>query len=199
MTDLPTVLFERPEDWAAWLGENHAASPGAWLRIAKQGSGLRSVSYAEAVEVALCHGWIDGQKKSCDESSWLQKFTPRKARSLWSKINREKAERLIRDGRMTAAGLAEVERARQDGRWEAAYDSPAGAVVPDDFQAALDGNPRAKAFFATLNRANRYAVLFRIQTAKKAATRARRIEQLVDMLARGEKIHPVLTVREGVS
>lgn len=190
LNDVPIVLFEEQAAWEAWLDENHASSPGLWLRLAKKAAGLESVSYAEALEVALCYGWIDGQKRSYDESSWLQKFTPRRARSIWSKINREKAEALIASGRMKAAGLAAVESAKQDGRWEAAYDSPSNATVPDDFQAELDKNAEAKAFFATLNSTNRYAILHRIQTARKAETRARRIQQFIEMLAKKEKLYP---------
>jgi uncharacterized protein YdeI (YjbR/CyaY-like superfamily) len=184
------ILFEDQQAWAAWLGEHHAASPGAWLRLAKKGAALRSLSYAEALEEALCYGWIDGQKKSYDESSWLQKFTPRGPRSIWSKINREKAETLIEAGRMKPSGLAAVERARQDGRMDAAYDSQSVARVPEDFQAALDGSPAAQAFFATLNSTNRYAILFRIQTAKKAETRAKRIAEFIRMLENHEKLYP---------
>lgn len=187
--ELPIELFPDPKHWADWLDQHHSKSPGAWLRLAKKGSGLQSVSYAEALEVALCYGWIDGQKKSHDESSWLQKFTPRGDRSLWSKVNREKAEELIRTGRMKPAGLAAVERAKENGRWEAAYDSPGKATVPEDFQAELDRRPKAKEFFATLNGANRYAILWRLQTAKKPETRAKRMQQFLEMLERGEKIH----------
>jgi uncharacterized protein YdeI (YjbR/CyaY-like superfamily) len=189
-TDLPEMAFKRQKDWADWLDKHHASSPGVWLRLAKKASGIQSISYAEAVEVALCYGWIDGQAKGGDETSWLQKFTPRGAKSIWSKINREKAEALIGSGSMKPAGLQTVERAKQDGRWDAAYDSPSRASVPDDFQAELDRNAKAKAFFATLNSANRYAILWRIQTAKKAETRARRIEQYVQMLEKNQKLHP---------
>ena len=188
--ELPIELFEDQDAWAAWLESNHADSPGLWLRHAKKASGLASVSYAEALDVALCYGWIDGQKKSYDESSWLQKWTPRGAKSIWSKINREKALKLIEQARIQPAGLAEVERAKQDGRWEAAYDSHSTATVPDDLQAALDSNAEAGAFFATLNSTNRYAILFRIQTAKKAETRAKRIREFIGMLERHEKMHP---------
>ena len=188
--DIPVMLFERQKDWAAWLDKNHAAASGVWLKLAKKASGDKSVTYDEALEAALCYGWIDGQKKSYDESAWLQKFTPRGAKSIWSKINREKAQELIRSGRMKLAGLAAVESARQDGRWDAAYDSPGRATVPDDFQMELDRNPKAKAFFDTLNSANRYAILWRIQTAKKAETRARRIQQFIRMLEKHEKLHP---------
>ncbi len=188
--DVSVMLFERPKDWEAWLAKNHAASQGVWMRLAKKASGLESVSYDQALTVALCYGWIDGQKKSYDELSWLQKFVPRGPKSIWSKINREKAEALIGRGQMKPAGLAAVESARQDGRWDAAYDSQRGASVPDDFLAELDKNPEAKAFFATLNSANRYAILFRLQTAKKAETRAKRIQQFITMLEKHEKLYP---------
>lgn len=167
-----------------------ASSGGVWLQLAKKGAPLTSVSYAEALEVALCHGWIDGQKKSYDADSWLQKFTPRGARSIWSKINREKALGLIESGRMQAAGLAQIERAKADGRWEDAYEPASTATVPEDLQAELDRNPAAKAFFETLKGSNRYAILFRVQTAKKPDTRARRIAQFVAMLEKGETLHP---------
>jgi uncharacterized protein YdeI (YjbR/CyaY-like superfamily) len=188
--DLPILLFAQPEAWAAWLEENQASAPGVWLRLAKKAADLHSLSYDEAVEVALCNGWIDSQKRRYDAQSWLQKFTPRGPKSIWSKINRARAERLIEVGRMKPAGLQAVERARQDGRWAAAYDSHSTATVPADFQAALDDNEAARTFFATLNSQNRYAILFRLQTAKKAETRARRIQQFVEMLARGEKLYP---------
>jgi uncharacterized protein YdeI (YjbR/CyaY-like superfamily) len=187
--ELPILSFEGPDALAAWLEEQHATSKGIWLKLAKKGSGTPSVTYAEALEVALCYGWIDGQKRSHDASAWLQKLTPRGKRSIWSKVNREKALALIESGRMRPAGLEEVERAQRDGRWEAAYDSQGAAAVPDDLAAALEQSPAARAFFATLDSANRYAILFRVQTAKKAETRARRIEQFVQMLERGEKIH----------
>jgi uncharacterized protein YdeI (YjbR/CyaY-like superfamily) len=188
--DLPVMLFEDQKNWAAWLEQNHAASSGLWLRLAKKASGLNSVSYAEAVEAALCYGWIDGQAKSYDASSWLQKFTPRGVKSIWSKINREKAQKLIESSQMKPAGLKAVEAAKQDGRWEAAYDSPSNATVPSDFQAELDKNAQAKAFFATLNSTNRYAILHRIQTAKKAETRTKRIQQFIEMLEKKEKLYP---------
>lgn len=159
------------------------------MKIAKAGADDVSLTYAQAVEAALCYGWIDGQKKAFDEQYWLQRFTPRRTRSLWSKVNRNKAEALIQSGRMQRSGQAEIDRAKADGRWEAAYDGARTAAVPADLQAALDAKPKAGAFFATLDGANRYAVLWRVQTAKKPETRARRIETLVSMLARGEKIH----------
>jgi uncharacterized protein YdeI (YjbR/CyaY-like superfamily) len=188
--DFTTLDFQDPRAWAAWLAKNYGKSAGVWLRMAKKASGLKSVTHSEALEVALCYGWIDGQAKSGDENTWVQKFTPRGKKSIWSKINCAKALALIEAGKMKPAGLAEIERAKEDGRWDRAYDSPRAASVPEDLQAALDGNARATAFFATLNGQNRYAVLFRIQTAKKAETRARRIQQFVEMLARGEKLHP---------
>ncbi len=188
--ELPIMLFEHQEAWAAWLESNHAESPGLWLRHAKKAAGRASVTYDEALAVALCYGWIDGQKKSYDESSWLQKWTPRGAKSIWSKINREKALKLIEQELMKPAGMAAVERAKQDGRWDAAYDSHSTATVPDDLQAALDSNAEAGAFFATLNSTNRYAILFRIQTAKKAETRAKRIQAFIGMLEQHEKLHP---------
>lgn len=183
-------MFEDQETWFSWLRKNHVTSSGVWLRIAKKGANVRSVSYLQAVDAALCFGWIDGQKKSDDESYWLQRFTPRSGKSIWSKINREKATRLIELGQMNATGLREVERAKRDGRWDGAYDSPSGATIPADFQAVLNKIPRAKAFFATLDSRNRYALLFRIQTAKKAETRARRIKQFAEMLSQQQKIYP---------
>lgn len=183
------IFFSRQQEWHEWLEKHHATSDGVWLRLAKKGSSLQSLSYAEALESALCYGWIDAQKKAESDQAWLQRFTPRRAKSIWSKVNREKATALIAAGRMQPAGLAQVERAKRDGRWESAYDSPATAEVPDDLQAALRLNKAAAAFFHTLDKANRYAILWRIQTAKKAETRARRIRQFVEMLAHHEKIH----------
>ena len=190
MNELPILLFETQDAWASWLEEHQAEAPGIWLRLAKKATGIASIDYSQALEVALCYGWIDGQKKGYDESSWLQKFTPRGAKSIWSKINREKAQQLIESGRMKPAGMAAIESAQRDGRWDAAYDSQRVAAVPDDLQVALDGNPAARAFFATLNSRNRYAILFRIQTAKKPETRARRIQEFIAMLERHEKLHP---------
>ena len=188
--DMPILSFKHAQDWATWLDKYHSTSPGVWLKLAKKASGATSVTYAEAVDVALCYGWIDGQAKSHDQASWIQKFTPRGARSIWSKINREKAQALIASGRMKPAGLQAVEAAQRDGRWDAAYDSPSRAEMPADFHAELDRNPEAKAFYASLNSANRYAILFRLQTAKKAETRARRIQDFIRMLERHEKLHP---------
>ena len=184
------LLFEEQEAWLSWLRKNHATSSGVWLRIARKTANVKSVSYPQAVDAALCFGWIDGQKMGAGGNYWLQRFTPRSRKSIWSKINREKAIRLIELGQMNAAGLREVERANRDGRWDGAYDSPSGAAIPADFQAVLDKLPRAKAFFAALDSRNRYAVLFRIQTAKKAETRAKRIRQFAEMLLQHEKIHP---------
>jgi uncharacterized protein YdeI (YjbR/CyaY-like superfamily) len=182
----PVVFFPTPEDFEAWLEQNHASSDGVWIKFAKKASGIQSVVYADALEVALCFGWIDGQVRRLDEQHYLQRFTPRRPRSTWSKINRGKAERLIAEGRMRPAGRREVERARADGRWDEAYDSPAKATVPDDFQAALDAEPVAKAFFATLGRSERYSFLYRIAEAKRPETRARRIAEYVELL-RDEK------------
>lgn len=184
------LLFPRREAWLAWLEANHGTAAGVWLRLAKKESALQSLTYAEALEEALCYGWIDAQKKPESQQAWLQRFTPRRPKSIWSKVNREKAVALIEAGRMQPAGLDQVERARKDGRWEAAYDSPSKAEVPADLEAALARNARAEAFFATLDRANRYAILWRIQTAKKAETRARRIGEFIEMLQKHEKLHP---------
>ena len=186
-TELPTRSFASKKKWAAWLATKHNKSAGVWLQLARKDSGIASVTYEEALEAALCYGWIDGQKKGFDDQYWLQKFTPRGPRSIWSKINTEKAERLIASGQMQPAGLRTVEAAKQDGRWEAAYASQKNITVPKDFQSALDRNPKAAAFFATLMSAERYSFLFRIQTAKKPETRAKRVGQFVEMLERGEK------------
>ncbi len=188
--EAPTLAFATPQAWDAWLAKHHANSGGLWLKLAKKASGTASVTYPEALTVALAWGWIDGQKRGLDATHWLQKFTPRKPKSLWSKINRDKALALIASGAMQPAGLAEVERAQADGRWDAAYAGSKTITVPDDLAAALATNHRAAARFATLNAANRFAVLFRVHTAKKAETRAKRIAQFVAMLARGETPHP---------
>jgi uncharacterized protein YdeI (YjbR/CyaY-like superfamily) len=188
LADTPTV-FESAKAFETWLKRHHATSAGLWLQIAKRGAIDASVTYLEAVEIALCWGWIDGQKKGLDEQYFLQRFTPRRARSVWSKINVDKVAALIEAGRMQAPGLAQVEAAKADGRWARAYDGARTSVVPEDLIAALDAAPKAKAFFSTINATNRYAVLWRIQTAVKAETRARRIAQLVEMLGRGETVH----------
>jgi uncharacterized protein YdeI (YjbR/CyaY-like superfamily) len=187
---LPTLTFEKARDWLDWLKRQHASAPGVWIKLAKKGAGQASISYEEAVDGALRYGWIDGQKRAHDEHAWLQKFTPRGQRSIWSKINRDKALALIARGDMQAPGFAEVERAQSDGRWDAAYDSPRNAKLPDDFAAALAEQPRAAEFFAKLNAANRYAMLWRLQTAKRDETRKKRIELFIAMLARRERLHP---------
>jgi uncharacterized protein YdeI (YjbR/CyaY-like superfamily) len=187
--DGPSRLFATHAAWGVWLEKNHRKSPGLWLRIAKNGSSLRSVTYAEALEVALCYGWIDGQKRGDGDQAWLQRFLPRSAKSTWSKINRDKAEALIASGRMKTAGSEAIAAAKKCGTWDAAYDSPKAATVPKDFQAALDASPGAREFFQSIDGANRYAVLFRIQTVKKAETRVRKIREFVEMLERKETIH----------
>jgi uncharacterized protein YdeI (YjbR/CyaY-like superfamily) len=189
--ELPELIVADAADWRAWLTEHHGDPNGVWLMLAKKGATEpTSLRYPEAVDEALCFGWIDGQSRSRDDVSWFVRFTPRRARSPWSRRNVGIIERLTADGRMHPAGLAEVERARSDGRWDAAYAGPAGARVPDDLAAALAAEPRAKAMFDVLTGQNRYAVLHRIEEAKRADTRARRIEKFVAMLARGETIYP---------
>ncbi|MDP9358251.1 MAG: YdeI/OmpD-associated family protein [Chloroflexota bacterium] len=188
--NLPIVSFPSREAWAAWLEEQHAVSGGVWLAIPKKGGGETGVSYPEALEVALCYGWIDGQKGKLDDRFWLQRFTPRRPGSVWSRVNRDKVLVLIEQGEMKLAGLREVERARADGRWEAAYEPQSTASVPDDLREALAANPAAADFFATLNSTNRYAIRHRIHAAKKPETRARRIETFVAMLAEGKKLYP---------
>lgn len=195
-TNDPIRLFATQSAWAQWLEKNHRNSRGLWLRLAKKGSGLQSITYADALEVALCYGWIDGQKRGESQQAWLQRFLPRSAKSIWSKINRDKALGLIACGRMKVAGLEAVEAAKKDGRWEAAYDSPKDASVPEDFQTALNASKKAQKFFENLDGANRYAVLFRIQTAKKAETRARKICEFVEMLERNETIHQPRKARQ---
>ncbi len=187
--EIVPVRFATAKAWETWLRKNGATSDGVWMLIAKAGADAPTVTYPQAIESALCHGWIDGPKKGVDDQHWLQRFTPRRARSLWSKINCAKATALAESGRMQPAGQAQVDAAKADGRWDKAYDGARTSTMPDDLQAALDAEPAANQFFTTLNATNRYAVLWRVQTAVKPETRARRIEQLVAMLARGEKIH----------
>jgi uncharacterized protein YdeI (YjbR/CyaY-like superfamily) len=187
--DLPILPFASLTAWETWLEEHHATSKGVWIKLAKAGAGVPSVTYPEAIEGALCFGWIDGQKGALDADFWLQRFTPRRSRSKWSKINCAKADELITKGRLRAAGLAEVELARKDGRWEAAYAGARTITVPPDLERALAGNAEARAFFATLDGANRYAILYRVHEAKKPETRARRIEKLVAMLEAHDKLH----------
>jgi uncharacterized protein YdeI (YjbR/CyaY-like superfamily) len=188
--NLEIMSFGTQRDWEVWLQEHHADTKGVWLKIAKKGAGSPSVSYAEALDSALCYGWIDGQKASFDEQYWLQKFSQRGARSIWSKVNCDKAEALIAEGRMQPPGLRQVELAKSDGRWESAYESQSKILVPDDFQRELDKNQQAKDFFNTLNSVNRYAILFRIQTAKRPETRAARIQKFIEMLSQQQKIYP---------
>jgi uncharacterized protein YdeI (YjbR/CyaY-like superfamily) len=190
MKDEPVVFFESPAAWDKWLAKNHASSTGVRVKIAKKESGIESVAYPEVLDIAISYGWIDGVRNGLDGTHFLQRFCPRKPRSKWSKVNREKATRMIESGEMKPAGMREVELAKADGRWEAAYDGYRTATVPDDLQAALDANPAAREFFSTLNSQNRYAVLYRVNDAKKPETRARRIAQFVEMLSRGEKLHP---------
>jgi uncharacterized protein YdeI (YjbR/CyaY-like superfamily) len=188
--DLPTLTFASQADWETWLAAHHAAARGVWIKMAKKATGISSITHAEALESALCYGWIDGQRNSFDDRYFLQKFTPRKPRSGWSRVNREKALGLIAAGKMRPAGLREVERAQADGRWDAAYEPQSAITVPEDLQRELDANPDAQAFFNTLDSRNRYAILYRIQTAKKAETRAARLQKFVAMLAQGQKIYP---------
>ncbi len=190
MTEPPVKSFATPRSFETWLSRNHANAEGIWLVIAKKGSGIRSVTYAEAVEVALCYGWIDGQSKKLDEMQYVQRFTPRRARSPWSQINRKRALALIEEGRMQEPGLREVERAKADGRWDAAYASASVATVPDDLARAMQRNKKAAAAFEALDSRNRYAILYRVNEAKKPETRERRIAQFVEMLGEGRKLYP---------
>ncbi len=188
-TDLQIISFKSQKDWAIWLAKNHSTSSGIWLRLFKKDSGVPSVTYAEALDEALCYGWIDGQLDKYDEKSWLRKFTPRRPKSVWSKRNIEHVNCLTRAGKMKPAGLKEVEAAKADDRWDRAYDSPSAMRVPDDFLEELSKNKKAKAFFETLNKANTYAIAWRLQTAKKPETRAQRMKAILDLLAKGQKLH----------
>jgi uncharacterized protein YdeI (YjbR/CyaY-like superfamily) len=185
----PILAFATQAEWEAWLDAEHAGADGVWIKFAKKGSGVSSVAYPEAVEVALCFGWIDSLTKSLDERFYVQKFTPRRARSKWSRVNRDKVEELTRQGRMRPAGLEQVELAKADGRWEAAYAPPTSVEVPDDLREALDAKPKAAEFFATLNKSNRFAIVYQVEDAKKPETRVRRIEKFVAMMERGEKLY----------
>lgn len=187
--ELPVLLFDDQSTWHNWLEENHKQTQGIWLKLAKKSLGKKSITYEDALEEALCYGWIDGQKQTYNNEYWLQKFSPRGSKSIWSKVNVAKAEALIKSGKMQSSGLMIVKSAKKNGRWEAAYDSPSTATVPKDFQAALDKNPKAKQFFDTLNRANVYAFCWRVQTAIKPETRQARIEKFIEMLSKGEKLH----------
>ena len=181
--------FRSSEELRSWLAREHTRAPGILVRIYKKDSGVRSITYAEALDQALCFGWIDGQKLPFDANSWVQKFTPRRAKSRWSKLNVAHVGRLVRDGQMMPAGLAEVAAAKADGRWAAAYDSPANATVPAEFVRELARNAKAKQFYSTLNKTNLYAIAYRLQTAKRPETKSRRMKQIIEMLARGEKFH----------
>lgn len=188
--DLAVIPFSSAKKWQQWLVKHHGQEDGIWLQIFKKESGIKTVTYAEALDEALCYGWIDGQKKACDETCWLQKFTPRRARSAWSAINVGHVERLIKEGRMQASGHAEIKAAQEDGRWQQAYTSQSKAAIPEDFLAALNKNKKAASFFATLNKANLYAIAYRLQTAKKPETREKRVKLILEMMARGESFHP---------
>jgi uncharacterized protein YdeI (YjbR/CyaY-like superfamily) len=190
MDDSEGIHFPSARQWEAWLEENHAESAGVWVKIAKQGTGIDSVRYPEVLETALCFGWIDARREALDEQYFLQRFTPRRSRSKWSRKNRDTVERLAAEGKIRPAGLAEMERAQADGRWEAAYESQKDIEMPDDLRRELDARPQAKAFFAELNSQNRYAILYRLLDAKKPETRARRLAKFVEMLEAGEKIYP---------
>ncbi len=187
--ELPILSFDSIEALTSWMDEHHLTSSGLWIRLFKVNSGVASITYAEALEVALCYGWIDGLKKSYDTNSWIQKFTPRRAKSIWSKINREHVDRLIKSGLMKPAGLKEVKAAKADGRWEQAYDSPSNMVVPSDFLKELGKHKKAEAFFKTLNKTNTYAIAWRLQTARKPETRIKRMKAILEMLKKGEKFH----------
>jgi len=188
--DLPVLSFAAQKDWEAWLKKHHSDPTGIWLKIAKKDSGIPSVTYSEGLDGALCYGWIDGQKAPLDDRYWLQKFTPRRPKSGWSKINCDRAASLMEEGKMKLPGQRQVDLAKADGRWDSAYDSQSKITVPPDLQKELDKNPKAARFFATLNSVNRYAILYRIQTAKKAETRAARIQKFVEMLSKQQKIYP---------
>jgi uncharacterized protein YdeI (YjbR/CyaY-like superfamily) len=183
------LAFASQDEFEAWMEANHATADGVWIKVAKKGTGIESVHPPQALDVALCFGWIDGQRRSIDDTFYEQKYTPRRARSKWSKINVEKVAALIEAGKMRPSGLAEIERAKADGRWDAAYDSPSRIAVPPDLQAELDKRPVAAANFAALKSTNRYAILYRLHDAKRPETRARRLAQFVEMLERGETLH----------
>ena len=188
--DLPILTFTSAEDFTSWLAKHHKVSSGIWIRLFKIKSGVPTITYAEALDAALCYGWIDGQKKTYDTESWLQKFTPRRRKSIWSKRNREHIERLDKSGMMKPAGIKEVEAAKADGRWEQAYESSANMTVPADFLNELAKNKKAEAFFKTLNKTNIYSIVWRLQTAKKPETRNKRMKAILEMLKKEEKFHP---------
>jgi uncharacterized protein YdeI (YjbR/CyaY-like superfamily) len=186
---MQVLCFKSSEDFRGWLEKNHAQAEGFWLRFFKKASNEKSITYAEALDQALCHGWIDGQVKSFDERSWIQKFTPRRPKSGWSKINTQHVERLTKAGAMSQAGLKAVEAAKADGRWAAAYSSPRNAVPPADFLQELAKNKKAEAFFKTLNKANLYSIVYRLETAKKPEIRAKRMKMILAMMAQGQSFH----------
>ncbi|MBK9731531.1 MAG: YdeI/OmpD-associated family protein [Chitinophagaceae bacterium] len=188
--DSPILSFTTIKEWTSWLAKHHATSTGIWIRLFKKNAGVLTITYPEALDVALCYGWIDGQKKPYDAASWLQKFTPRRPKSIWSKRNREHIARLEAAGKMKAAGMKQVEAAKADGRWEQAYDSPGNMVVPADFLERLAKHKKAEAFFKTLNKTNTYAIVWRLQTAKKPETRERKMKVILEKLKKGEKFHP---------
>jgi uncharacterized protein YdeI (YjbR/CyaY-like superfamily) len=187
--DYEILAFESGKEFRSWLENNHITSNGIFIRLYKKGSGVKSVTYAEALDEALCFGWIDSLVNKFDEKSYIQKFTPRRSKSVWSKVNIGKVDQLIKDGRMTDAGLAEIERAKGDGRWEAAYDSPTNMRVPKDFLELVEKNKRAKEFFETLNKSNKFAIAFQLHNAKRPETRERRMQKFLEMLERGEKLY----------
>jgi uncharacterized protein YdeI (YjbR/CyaY-like superfamily) len=187
--EAPIVSFESAQSWRAWLAKNHGASKGVWLRLFKKASGKPTVTYDEALDDALCFGWIDGQLQKYDDESWLRKFTPRRPGSVWSKRNREHVERLIKTKQMQPSGLAVIELSKQDGQWDAAYDSAKNMEIPEDFLQELAKDKQAEAFFRTLNKANLYAIAWRLQTAKRPETRQRRMAAILTMLAEGKKLH----------
>ena len=189
LNTIPIMEFKTAKPFETWLVKNHDNSTGLWLKIFKKDSGKKTISYAEALDIALCFGWIDGQKQSHDEHAWLQKFCPRRAKSIWSKINTGHVERLINEGRMRPAGLKAVEKAKADGSWEKAYDSPSKITIPKDFLKELSKNKKAEAFFKGLNKTNLFSIGFRLQTAKKQETREKRMKAIIQMLAKGEKFH----------
>ncbi len=187
--ELPILAFSAAKDFEKWLEKNHDSSPGLWLHMYKKDSKIPSITYAEGLDVALCYGWIDGLKRSKDTKSWLQKFTPRRPKGLWSKNNRDNIARLIKEKRMRPAGLKEVEAAKKDGRWDAAYDAAKTSTIPKYFLKRLHENKKATAFFESLNKANLYAITWRLQTAKKPETREKRMQAILEMLAKGQKFH----------
>jgi uncharacterized protein YdeI (YjbR/CyaY-like superfamily) len=188
--EYPTLFFSTATTFEKWLHKNHSVSDGIWLKIARAGSGIQSLDYAGALEVCLCYGWIDGMRKSLDKEYFVQKYTPRRPGSIWSVINRNKVQRLIDEGRMKPAGLAVVEDAKKNGRWDKAYESPKAIKIPAELQEALDAKPKAKKFFATLSSQNRFSILFRIGNVKKEETKARKIKEFVAMLEKGQTIYP---------